>query len=113
MTTILYHVAPLEIWSGSIKKSGLLPKKKKRGIYASGDEDRIYFFEDPVTAEDAMMNWFVEEFPGVRYFALIEAEIPEDVEIFEDPEIAGAYFVTERIPARNLSLAEQVDAGEE
>lgn len=111
--TTLYHVTPFEMWSKEIRKSGLLPKKVKRGIYADSDEKRIYFFDDLGTVEDAMVNWLVDEFPDVRYFAVIEAQIPLDVDVIEDPEIAGSFYVTGWIPARNLRLVEKVDAGEE
>lgn len=111
--TTLYHVTPFEIWSKKIQKSGLVPRKEKRGIHADSNEKRIYFFDDLATVEDAMVNWFLEEFPDVRYFAVIEVRIPIEVDVFEDPEIAGSFYVSERIPAQNLRLIEKVDAGEE
>ncbi len=110
----LFHVTPWAVWSKSISKVGLKPLVQKRGKYADDPKQgRVYLFEDIATAQDAMVNWLVDEFPDVRWFALLSVSIPESVEIFEDPEIAGSYYVTEGVPKRGIHLVEKVDAGEE
>lgn len=108
-----YHVTPYDVWSKSISKVGLKPLSKKRGLYADDPKQgRIYLFESKDTAEDAMQNWLVDEFPNVRWFALLRVSVPESAEIFEDQEIVGSYYVVNGIPKRNIKLVQKIDAGE-
>ena len=109
---IFYHVTAHETWLKFIRKQGLTPRAEKRGRFADGQEPRIYLFEDEATAEDGLMNWLLDECPGVRWFALLRVEVPDD-EVREDPELAGAYYVTRPIPADRIQLLRKIDGGEE
>ena len=110
---LFYHVTAHDAWSTSIRKSGLVPRAEKRGRFAdSAAEPRIYLFADEATAEDGLQNWLIEEFEGVRWFALLRVEVPDDW-VRDDPEIAGSYYVTQPIPADRISLARKIDGGEE
>lgn len=109
----LYHVTP---WKNirAIKKRGLAARKIRRGVFAQDPEEpRIYLFVDPETAEDGMVNWLLDEHPRVRYFGVIEVELPDDAPVFEDPELAGSVYVVEDIPAELITEIEKVDAGKE
>jgi len=108
----MYHVTPYSVWLRHIRHEGLIPKKGKRGIYAEeGDEPRIYLFEDPATAEDALMNWMLDEFPATRWFAMLEVWLSRN-DVVEDPEIAGAYYITRPVEPMAIQLFEKVDGGE-
>ncbi|MGH6628300.1 MAG: hypothetical protein ACREB3_01050 [Burkholderiales bacterium] len=89
-----------------------MPKKIKRGIFAQNkDEPRIYFFEDRDTVDDAMLNWLVEEFPDVRYFGVVEVDLPAEAPIVQDPELAGAVYISGRVPKEFITKIEKIDAG--
>lgn len=112
---VFYHLTPFETWKKKISKEGLVPRLEKRGIAVDDpSQKRIYLFQDPDTADDALTNWFAEErYPDVRFFALLEVAIPPTVgEVHDDPEIGGSYFVTEPIPPSHVRLVQKVDAGE-
>lgn len=112
---MMFHVTPWSNWK-SIKKQGLVPQLGERGLYAdddAGSEPRTYLFEDLLTLNDAMANWFLEKFDDVRWFAILKVQIPETMELFDDPEIAGSFYVTEPIPTQNIILIKKEDAGME
>ena len=109
---IFYHVTDHEAWLKFIRKQGLTPRAEKRGRFADGQEPRIYLFVDEATAEDGLLNWLLDEGPGVRWFALLRVDIPE-AELRADPELAGSYYVTQPIPAERLRLVRKIDGGEE
>lgn len=107
----LFHLTPWRLWR-KIKVQGLIPQQGVRGLYADdSDAARIYLFESLGTLEDAMMNWFMEKFENDRYFAVIQVIVPGDVEIFDDPEIAGSFYVEAPIPVSNIKLLQKVDGG--
>lgn len=108
----LYHVTPYKNWR-KIKTAGLLPKRGKRGMYVDDpNEPRIYLFESPETADDAMTNWLVDWYPEDRYFAIIEVTLPLVAQVYEDPELAGSYYVTKMILPKQMKLFKKQDAGE-
>ena len=108
----LYHVTPYKNWK-KVKKHGLLPRAGRRGFAADDpDEPRIYLFESPETADDAMTNWLVDEYPEDRFFALIQVEVYGTSRIYDDPEVAGSYFVLTPLAPGQLKLYSKVDAGE-
>lgn len=109
----LYHVTPYKNWK-KIKVDGLTPKTGQRGIGAVGDpgEPRIYLFEDPDTADDALTNWLEEKFSKDRFFAMIEVEVYGTSRIYDDEELAGAYYVRTPLLPEQLRLYSKVDAGE-
>jgi hypothetical protein len=112
---LFYHVTPYDVWKTQISKQGLIPRLEKRGIYVDDPlEKRVYLFEDPVTADDAITNWIAEDwYPNDRWFALLEVSIPSWIrEVHDDPELAGSYFVTEWIPNTHVRRFKKVDAGE-
>lgn len=109
-----YHVTPYDVWKNQVSKEGLIPRVEKRGIHADDPfQKRIYLFENPDTADDALDNWIVDWYPTVRWFAVLEIAIPPSIrEVHDDPELAGSYFVTGRIPPEYIRLLQKVDAGE-
>ena len=108
---LVYHVTPWSTWTKKIKKEGLLPRSVERGMYADSNIDRVYFFVDRDTVDDAMDNWLVDKFPTIRWFAVLEVEVPDQL-LKDDPEIAGSMYVDEPIPAKAVRRVEKVDAGE-
>lgn len=108
----LYHVTPWDNVS-QIRKRGLLPKRIKRGVFARDpDEPRVYLFVDLDTAEDAMVNWLLDEYEKERFFGIIQVDLPDDAPVNEDPEVAGSVYLVDPIPARFISGIEKINAGE-
>jgi hypothetical protein len=108
---VLFHVTPWSNWK-FIKKQGLIPQVGERGIYADNtSEPRTYLFEDLGTLEDAMVNWFVDKYEDVRWFAILRVHVPENIELFDDPEIAGSFYTTEPISPLNIVLIRKEDGG--
>lgn len=109
--TILYHVTPYTTWLKRIRKDGLVPRREKRGMYADSQDPRIYLFADEDTAEDGLENWLLDEYPSVRWFALLEVDVPEDW-VHEDPEIAGSFYIEHPVPRAGVRLVRKIDGGE-
>lgn len=107
---VMFHVTPWSNWK-SIKRQGLVPQTGERGIYGDSDEPRIYLFADLPTLEDAMTNWFLDKFEETRWFAILQVRVPDNLELFDDPEIAGSFYVREVIPPQNITLIRKNDAG--
>jgi len=78
-------------------------------MYADGKEARIYLFEDENTAEDGLANWLIDEFPKVKWFALLEVDVPDDW-VHDDPEIAGSYYIEHPVPVEGLRLVRKMEA---
>lgn len=108
---ILYHVTPYATWTDQIRKVGLVPQRERRGQFAENDAGRIYLFEDEATAIDGLTNWLLDEFPDVRWFALLEIDVPR-VWLNDDPEIAGSYFIEHPVPPQGVRLVRKIDGGE-
>jgi hypothetical protein len=104
-------MTPYETWLHEIRKRGLVPKTGRRGILADSVEPRIYLFEDEATAHDGLENWLLDEFPDVRWFAMVEVEVPDEW-IQADPELAGSFYVTQAVPPAGLRLIRKIDGGE-
>jgi hypothetical protein len=107
----LYHVTPHATWLKRIRKDGLVPRREGRGMYADSQEPRIYLFKDADTAHDGLVNWLLEERPTVRWFALLEVDVPDDW-VMPDPEISGSFYVTEAVPPEGVRLVKKIDGGE-
>lgn len=108
--TILYHVTPHATWLNHIRHDGLTLRREKRGRYADSQDHRIYLFEDENTAEDGLENWLLDEYPNIRWFALLEVDVPE-AWVHEDPEIAGSLYIEHPVPAEGVRLVRKIDAG--
>jgi hypothetical protein len=106
----LYHVAPYDTWIKQIRKEGLVPQAKKRGLYSDSDEPRVYLFEDADTALDALANWLLDEYDDVRWFALLEVDVPKGW-LHEDPEIAGSYYVRHPVHRESVRIVKKIDGG--
>lgn len=106
----LYHVTPHATWLNKVRHEGLTLRSEKRGVYADGDEPRIYLFEDEATAEDGLENWLLDEYPNVRWFALLEVDVPKGW-LHEDPEVAGSYYVEHPIYRESVRLVKKIDGG--
>jgi len=103
-----YHVTTLENWE-KIRRFGLIPRiGNKTQLYRYLSEGRIYFFNSIEEAEDGLVNWIVDRYPEAEdseepFFSILEVKIPNDVEIFEDPELPlSAVYVIEKIPPFNI-----------
>lgn len=107
----LYHVTPHTTWLKHIRKDGLVPRRVKRGIFADSQAPRIYLFADADTAHDALENLLLDEYPSVRWFALLEVDVPDDW-VMPDPEISGSFYVTDVVPPEGIRLVQKIDAGE-
>lgn len=111
MNKIFYHVTPFSRLS-KIKTEGLSLRSETRGVYSDSlEEKRIYLFDSKETAEDAMVNWLCDKFSTVRYFALLQVELPDHVKVYSDPEIGGSYFVRDAIPGEFITFISKIDAG--
>jgi len=108
---ILYHVTPYATWLKHIRREGFVPRTEKRGKFADSNEPRIYFFEDENTAEDGLDNWLVDKFPRVRWFAILEVDVP-DSWLTDDPEVSGSFYVTTPIPPQAVRRVRKIDAGD-
>src|SRR6266566_3436548 len=99
-----YHAAP-----GSrveaIQKSGLEPRREKRGLGAASDQPAIYFFRDLATAEDAVSNWLMDEWPETETEAVVfECRLPDNT-VIPDPELSGSYlYIGSAIPPEQLKI---------
>ena len=109
--TILYHVTPHATWLNSIRREGLTLRKEKRGQFADSQDPRIYLFEDEDTAADGLENWLLDEYPKVRWFALLEVDVPEGW-VHGDPEIAGSFYIEHPVPRAGVQLVRKIDGGE-
>lgn len=107
----VYHVTPWSVWTKKIRKEGFAPRSGERGMYADSDAARTYFFVDRDTAEDGLQNWMIEKFTNVRWFAVLEVDVPDDL-LKDDPEVAGSMYVDQPIPSAAVRRVEKVDAGE-
>jgi hypothetical protein len=99
---ILWHLSPTKNRK-KILTQGLTPKRDKRGIYADDpDEERIYFFVDLDTADDALANWLgdIYEEESVDYY-----EVNVDLaRLFPDDELAGSFYTKRMIGPENIKL---------
>ena len=99
-----YHAAP-----GSrvetIQKCGLEPRREKRGLGAASDQPAIYFFRDLATAEDAVSNWLMDEWPETETEAVVfECRLPDNA-VIPDPELSGSYiYIGSAIPPEQLKI---------
>ena len=99
-----YHAAP-----GSrveaIQKSGLEPRREKRGLGAASGEPAIYFFGDLATAEDAVSNWLMDEWLETETEAVVfECRLPVNT-VIPDPELSGSYiYIGSAIPPEQLKI---------
>ena len=109
--TILYHVTPHATWLNHIRHEGLTLRREKRGRFADSQDPRIYLFENEDTATDGLENWLLDEYPKVRWFALLQVNVPEKW-VHEDPEIAGSFYVEHSIPRAGVRLVRKIDGGE-
>ena len=109
----LIHVARWSLWK-QIQKEGLKARCEDRGMHCDNPgEARIYLFEDSDTAEDALSSWMLEDMPKwdeEHYAALIEVDT-SGMDVQEDPEIGGSYYVTSDIPASRMKLVRKEDLG--
>lgn len=109
----MIHVMPSRNEANTLRH-GLTPSTMSRGLEdISYKGDAIYLFEDYDTMEDGLVNWMLEreEFEADQFFTVFEVVIPEGVEVHDDPEIAGSYYVTDPIPPDNIEKVERLDVG--
>lgn len=109
---VFIHVTPFKNVR-SIETKGLQPRVLKRGLFSdSRTEKRIYLFTDPDTAEDALSNWLADEYEDARYFGILQVHVPPSIRVLDDPELAGAVYVTQAIPTSDILAIDRLDAGE-
>lgn len=83
---MLYHLTPARNLP-SIMRDGLVPQIGARAKLIGEPTPGIYLFNSVEEAEDAMMNWFGDQFDEEIPIALLAVTVPEGA-----TEIAGAGY---------------------
>jgi len=106
------HIAPWSKWK-DLSRSGLSPSQDKMGVYRKGAHDKVHLLRNEMAAvEDIMTNYFVDEYPRTRYFAIIEVHPPEGVRVLPDPDFMNTFFTMAHLPPGSLRLVQKLDVGD-
>lgn len=71
-----YHITPYKNID-SIMRQGLVPQIGNRSTKQQEEHPAVFLFNDRVSVEDAIMNWYGDEFDDGTKFAVIQIHLPK------------------------------------
>lgn len=98
----LYHVTPAQNID-SILKDGLIPQIGARSALAN-DRCAIYLFKGRNSVDNAMMNWFCDEFDEDETFALFKINRNALDKGYAYSEVEWELAYTKTIPPAAITL---------
>lgn len=103
---VYYHVTLTKNWP-SIQKSGLIPKKEKRGKGFEDGPEAVYLFNTEDEAEDGTANWLGDLYDEDEELSLLKVSVPLDspIRIEPDQELdLSASVALDPIPAKMIAI---------